>query len=87
MGNAAVYSLFALVTLPLWWPALRLVLSEVQAASESEPLAPPAPPPVVTPLPSITPWSTRRTRLEALAAARRQGSSRRWEGGFGRRSI
>jgi hypothetical protein len=86
VSSAVGYLLFALVTIPLWWPALRVLLAEIRAAADSEPLLPPSSPARSAPLPLVTPWSTTRTRLAALAAARQTGSARRWEGGFGRRS-
>lgn len=86
MSSTAAYLVFALVSIPLWWPALRVLLSELGAAADSEPEATPPAAPRATPLPLVTPWSTPRTRLAALAAARQVGSLRRWEGGFGRRS-
>jgi len=82
VSSAALYSLFALVTLPLWWPALRVLLGEVRSAADSEP-----PPPPSRALQVTAPtWGTPRTRLGALAAARRAAGEGRWQGGFGRRS-
>jgi hypothetical protein len=83
--SALAYALFALVTLPLWWPALRALLGDVRAAAEPEVLAPPSAAALVQARPEV-PWSTPRTRLAALASVRRHSSPRRWEGGFGRRS-
>lgn len=85
MNSAVLYVLFALLSIPLWWPALRVLLAEVRAAADSQPAAPPAATPVVTPLPTLAPWSTPRTRLAVRALAR--PTVRRWEGGFGRRSL
>lgn len=85
MNSAAAYLAFALLSIPLWWPALRVLLAELRAAADSEPLQSPNAS-RVTPLALVRPWSTPRTRLAALAAARQVASSRRWEGGFGRRS-
>ena len=85
MSSALAYFLFALVSLPLWWPALRAVLGDVRAAAEPETLAPPSAAPLVQARAEV-PWSTTRTRLAALASVRRHSSPRRWEGGFGRRS-
>jgi len=80
----AAYFLFALLTAPLWWPALRMLLAEVRAAGASEPLAPPPPAPLAPVAALRTTWGTTRTRLALQARVR--ASARRWEGGFGRRS-
>ena len=86
MSSFALYFLLALLAVPLWWPALRVVLAEVRLAADSRPPAESAAAPVSA-RPLGAAWSTPRTRLAALAAARHVSSARRWEGGFGRRSL
>ena len=83
MNALAAYLLFGLLAAPLWWPALRILLAELRAAAVPEQLAPPTltPPPLAA---LRGTWSTPRSRLALQVAERR--SSRRWEGGFGRRS-
>lgn len=84
-SSLAFYLVLAGLGLPIWWPALRAVLSEVRLAADSQPpLTGGSAPEPVGPLRAT--WSTPRTRLAALAAARQISSTRRWEGGFGRRS-
>jgi len=83
VGSLAFYLVLAVLGFPLWWPALRAVLSEVRLAADS---TPPASPPAATVTPLTPRWSTTRTRLAALQVARQHSSSGRWEGGFGRRS-
>lgn len=76
MTSLGAYALLAGATLPLWWPALRLILAEIRTAAEPEPL-PPTPrgaPVIATP----GAWSPSRSA--------RFRPRLRWEGGFGRRS-
>lgn len=84
MDTLALYTLLALCGMPLWWPALCVVLGEVRLAAESQAELPSTTGAVTVRSRSAS-WSTRRTRLAALSAARQISSPRRWEGGFGRR--
>jgi hypothetical protein len=76
MSSPGLYLLFGAAMLPLWWPALRLVISEISAAGEAEPTLPSGPGRTVA-APQIAAWRSTR--------ARRAPGHHRWEGGFGRR--